>query len=100
MTTFQELRSGKTREGQSLDSLTTVMSTAEAVSVGYAAALHAYYYDGGRIAADHLVHSLTGSALKDTPEDLKKLEHYFNHVVKARQGAHWQSYYAARACLP
>ncbi|HTS27727.1 MAG TPA: AAA family ATPase [Bryobacteraceae bacterium] len=100
VTTFQDLRSGKTREGQSLDALTTVMSTAEAVTVGYAAVLHAYYYDGGRLTPDHLVHSLTGSALKDTPEDLKKLEHYFNHVVKTRQEPHWQHYYAARRHLP
>ncbi len=100
VTTFQDLRSGKTREGQSLDSLSTVMSTAEAVSVAYAAGLHAYYYDSGQLTPDHLVHSLTGSALKDTPEDLKKLDHYFNHVVRNRKGAHWQSFYAARKHLP
>jgi MoxR-like ATPase len=100
VTTFQDLRSGKTREGQSLDALTTVMSTAEAISVGYAAVLHAYYYDGGQVTPAHLVHSLTGAALKDTPEDLKKLEHYFNHVVKGRQGRLWPAYYEARKHLP
>jgi MoxR-like ATPase len=100
VTTFHELRSGNTREGQSLETLTTVMSTAEAVGVGYAAALHAYYYDGGQLTPDHLVHSLTGSALKDAPEDLKKLEHYFNHVVKSRRGSTWSAYYHARRHLP
>jgi MoxR-like ATPase len=100
VTTFQDLRSGKTREGQALDSPSTVMSTAEAVSVGYAAAVHAYYYNGGELIPDHLVHSLTGSALKDNADDLKKLEHYFNHVVKSRQGHLWPSYYAARKHLP
>jgi MoxR-like ATPase len=100
VTTFQELRSGKTREGQSLEALSTVMSTAEAVSTGYAAALHAYYYDGGQLTPDHLVHSLTGSALKDAPEDLKKIEQYFNHVVKRRQERAWPAYYQARRHLP
>lgn len=100
VTTFQDLRSGKTREGQALEAPTTVMSTAEAVSAGYASAVHAYYYGGGELTPDHLVHSLTGSALKDNAEDLKKLEHYFNHVVKSRQGHLWPRYYAARKHLP
>ena len=43
VTTFHELRCGKTADGHALEPLTTAMSTAEAVSVGYAAGLHAYY---------------------------------------------------------
>ena len=35
--------------------LSTVMSTAEAVSVGYAAGIHAYYYGGGTVEAEHVV---------------------------------------------
>lgn len=96
VTTFHELRRGQTTDGHSLEALSTVMSTAEAVSVGYAAGLHAYYYDGGALAPDHLVQSLVGSAIKDTAEDLKKLRHYFNHVVRERRGKSWQGYYAAR----
>jgi hypothetical protein len=99
VTTFHELRTGKTAEGQALEPLGTVMSTAEAVSVGYATAIHAYYYDGGAVAPDHLVQSLLGSALKDAPEDLKRLHHYFNHVVKDRRGGLWPHYYEARRHL-
>lgn len=98
VTTFHELRAGKTSDGKALEPLTTVMSTAEAVSVGYAAGIHAYYYDGGSVTPEHLVQSLVGSALKDAPEDLKKLQHYFNHVVKGRRGA-WREYYEARKHL-
>jgi len=58
------------------------MSTAEAVSTGYAAGIHAYYYSACRVEPEHLVHHLVGTALKDAPDDLKKLRHYFNHVVK------------------
>jgi MoxR-like ATPase len=99
VTTFHELRAGKTAEGKALETLSTVMSTAEAVSVGYAAGIHAYYYGGGGITPEHLVHSLLGSALKDAPEDVKKLHHYFNHVVKDRRGNLWREYYEARRHL-
>lgn len=96
VTTFHELRSGKTADGKALEPLSTVMSTAEAVSVGYAAGIHAYYYSQGEVTADHLVQSLVGSALKDSSEDIKKLHHYFNHVVKERGGKAWKQFYEAR----
>jgi len=100
VTTFHELRSGKTADGKALEPLSTVMSTAEAVSVGYAAGIHAYYYGGGgEVTAEHVVQSLLGSALKDTPEDQKKLQHYFNHVVKGRRGGVWPAFYEARRHL-
>jgi MoxR-like ATPase len=99
VTTFHELRTGKTGDGKALETLGTVMSTAEAVSVGYAAGIHAYYYEGGEPGPDHLVQSLLGSALKDAPEDLKKLHHYFNHVVKDRRSGLWPAYYEARRHL-
>jgi hypothetical protein len=96
VTTFHELRGGKTGKGDALESLTTAMSTAEAVSTGYAAGIHAYYYGAGQVEPEHLVHHLVGTALKDAPDDLKKLKHYFNHVVKSRSGPAWKRYYAAR----
>ncbi len=99
VTTFHELRTGKTADGKALEPLSTVMSTAEAVSVGYAAGIHAYYYSEGKMAPDHLVQSLLGSAIKDAPEDLKKLNHYFNQVVKDRKGDQWKQYYEARKYL-
>jgi MoxR-like ATPase len=99
VTTFHELRSGKTVEGKALEPLTTAMSTAEAVSTGYAAGIHAYYYGQGSVSADHLVQHLVGSALKDAPDDVKKLQHYFNHVVKGRKGRSWQDFYEARKHL-
>lgn len=99
VTTFHELRTGKTTDGRSLEPLSSVMSTAEAVSVGYAATLHGYYYNEGNVTAEHLVQSLLGSAIKDSIEDVKKLHHYFNQVVKDKVGDRWQQYYAARKHL-
>ena len=93
VTTFRELRTGKTTNSKAFEPLSTVMSTAEAVSVGYAAGIQAYYYGGGKLNAGYLVQNLVGSALKDSPEDLKKLRHYFNHVVKDRKDREWQDFY-------
>jgi MoxR-like ATPase len=100
VTTFHELRSGQTAEGNALEPLTTAMSTAEAIATGYAAALHAWYCDGGEVNAGHLAQHLIGTALKDAPDDLKKLRHYFNHVVRGRSGRSWQAFYEAREQLP
>ena len=86
VTTFKELRTGKTYDGKTFEPLSTVMSTAEAVCVGYAAGIQAYYYGNGQIDTSYLSQNLIGSALKDSPEDMKKLHHYFNHVVKDRKG--------------
>ena len=103
VTTFHELRQGQTVDGKALDPLSTVMSTAEAVSVGFAAVVHAYYYGApsgpGNVQPEHLVQSLLGSALKDSPEDLQKLRHYFQNVVRDRRRGLWPDYYAARRNL-
>lgn len=98
-TTFHELRNGKTSEGHALEPLSTVMSVAEAISTGYAAGLHAYYYDGGQATPEHLVHGILGSAIKDSPDDLKKLLHYFNSCVSKRTGQSWRSFYDSRKHL-
>ncbi len=99
VTTFQELRSGKTVAGKAVEGPSTVMSTAEAVSVAYAAGLQAHYYGDGQIGAEELVLNIVGTALKDDPDDLDKLRHYFNHVVRGRRGRSWKAWYAARKLL-
>lgn len=101
LTTFHELRTGKTGDdGKAIEPLSTVLSTAEAVSVAYATGLHAYFYSAGRVTADHLMQSLLGSALKDSAEDVKRLQHYFHHVVKPRKGGRWPEFYEAMKYLP
>lgn len=96
VTTFRELRQGKTIDGKGMEGLSTVLSTAEAVGTAYAAGVHAYYYDGGNVEPSHLVRHLVGSVLKDNPDDLKKVRHYFDHVVKKRRSGRWQDFYRAR----
>ena len=97
---FHELRNAKEEGGKALEPLTTAMSTAEAIATGFSAGLHAYFYGGGPAEARHLAQHLAGTALKDSPDDLKRLRHYFNHVVKGKKGELWQALYEARDELP
>ncbi len=99
VTTFRELRQGKTTDGKGIEPLSAVLSTAEAVSTASAAGIHAYYYDNGVIHPRHLIQHMVGTVLKDNPDDLKKVQHYFEHVVKARRQAHWKDFYDARGDL-
>jgi MoxR-like ATPase len=100
VTAFHELRNAKDEEGKALEPLTTAMSTAEAISTGYAASLHAWFYESAVARPEHLVQHLAGTALKDSPDDLKRLRHYFNHVVKGKRGDAWRDFYDARDQLP
>ncbi len=47
----------------------------------------------------HLVQYLIGSVLKDNPDDLNKVRHYFDNVVKRRKTGGWQDFYEARGDL-
>lgn len=99
VTTFRELRDAKTKDGKALEPLTTPMSTAEAVSTGFAAGLHAAYFANQNITPEHLALHVAATALKDAPDDLKRVRHYFSHVVKHKNGSHWRAFYEARGML-
>jgi MoxR-like ATPase len=84
VTAFHDLRHGATAEGIVVEKPTAVMSSAEAVSVGYAACLDAHHFGDGSVGGEHVARQLIGTVLKDNPEDGKKLRHYFEVVVKQR----------------
>lgn len=84
VSTFQDLRSGKTREGAPVPKPEAVMSTAEAVNVAHAAALDAVYFGDGRVSGAHVARQLGGVVLKDNADDIRKLRAYVDHVVKER----------------
>lgn len=100
VTTFRELRMGETREGQSMEKLSTVMSTAEAVSVGFSMGIKGYFMGAGEASAEDLVECMAGAAVKDDPEDLKRLRRYIEQRVSKRQGTAWKAVYKARTKLP
>jgi MoxR-like ATPase len=101
VTTFQDLRTGRTAEGTVVEKPTTIMSTAEAVAVGFSAGLDAHYFGDGVLQGEHIARQLVGTVLKDNPDDAKKLKHYFDVVVKTRgkKNKTWNSYYKARKWL-
>ena len=98
VTAFQDLRHGVTAEGVVVEKPTAVMSSAEAVAVGYAAALDAHYFGDGSVNGEHIARQLIGTVLKDNPDDGKKLRHYFDVVGKQRgqRQAQWKKLLDAR----
>ena len=101
VTTFMDLRTGKTSDGVIIDKPQTVMSTAEAVSVAFAAGLDACHFGNGQIHGEHLARQLVGTVLKDSEDDAKKVRQYFDVVVKnrAKKSEHWKSFYDGRGIL-
>ena len=101
VTTFSELRSGVTHEGERVERPSTPMSTAEAVSIAISSGMHAWYYDKGKLAPNHMVRHLVGAVIKDDPDDLQRLQGYFNRVVRKRasKGGLWRKWYEARKWL-
>ena len=49
VTTFHEIRGGKTTEGVKVDRASSVMSTAEAVAVGFSSTLYAGFFASGEV---------------------------------------------------
>jgi MoxR-like ATPase len=101
VTTFNDLRHGRTAEGTVVEKPSTMLSTAEAVAVTHAAALDAAYFGHGRLRSAHVGRQLVGTVLKDNPEDLTKVKQYFEVVVKARaKGSKtWQEFFETRRWL-
>ncbi|ASO21195.1 MoxR-like ATPase [Actinoalloteichus hoggarensis] len=101
VTTFRELRDGRTTQGQSMERLSTVMSTAEAVSVAHAVGLRGWFLRGEAGNAADVVECLAGTAAKDDGEDLARLRRYLEQQVpKKSDGAQWQALHDARHLLP
>lgn len=100
---FQDMREGTTAEGLKVDQPASVMSTAEAVSVAMAAGLDAHYYGDGKVGAESIARNIAGGVMKDDPDDLAKLKHYFRTVVAERakkRGGIWKEFHSAKKWLP
>ncbi len=102
VSTFHEVRNGRTVSGTKVDRASSVMSTAEAVSVGINAALHASFFGEGTVTPEHLAINLMGTVVKDNTDDLKVLRNYWDVAVKprAKQGVGlWKAYHKAKEHL-
>jgi MoxR-like ATPase len=100
LTTFRELRTGKTSDGKALERLSTAMSTAEAVSVAQAVGVRSYYLVGKPASPADVVECLVGAAVKTDKNDAGVLRRYFEQHVAKRSGPHWKAFYEARHQLP
>ena len=98
VTTFHELRRGETTDGIKVNIPSTVMSTAEAVSVAYNSGLYAKYYHDGVVKPEHLALNIKGAVIKDNIEDVQKLNQYWDLVVKRRGNENklWNQYYNSK----
>lgn len=100
VTMFHELRNGQTTDGRSTSRLAgAALSTAEAVSVAHAASMNAWYYGGGMMTVEHLIHHIIGSALKDNPDDRRRLKHYFETVIALRKDGLWPTVWALSSLI-
>lgn len=97
VTTFQELRSGSTKEGGNIKTPDAVMSTAEAVNIAYACALEAHYLGDGILSAGAVARQLIGVVLKDNVDDIKRMRYYIDNVARERAKAspEWKAFFEA-----
>ncbi|HET9139475.1 AAA family ATPase [Actinophytocola sp.] len=100
VTTFRELRAGRSERGEPMDRLSTVLSTAEAVSVAHAVGLRGWFLRGEPGTPADLVECLAGAAAKDNPEDLARLRRYLEQQAPRKEGERWRELHASRFALP
>ncbi|WP_367128570.1 AAA family ATPase [Saccharothrix sp. HUAS TT1] len=84
VTAFRDLRNGVSEEGWAVERPSTVMSTAEAVSVATALGLADAYFPGDRDPLSLLPGHLLGVVRKDDPGDAARLLGYWDGAVRRR----------------
>ncbi len=84
VTIFQDLRTGLTSEGWSVEKPSTVMSTAEAVAISSAIALAGAYFPDNSDATRLIPGHLLGAVRKDDDKDLDRISAYFDKAIRRR----------------
>ena len=79
MTAFHELREGVTAEGTQVEKPSAVMSTAEAVSVAYAAGLDAFYYGDKKLTPGVIARHLASAVPEGQRRRYQKTAALFRH---------------------
>lgn len=87
VTAFRDLRNGVSDEGWHVDRPSTVMSTAEAVSVATSLGIAQAYFTGDRDPVSLLPGHLLGVVRKDDPADAVRLLSYWDGAVRRRAEA-------------
>lgn len=84
VTTFRDLREGRTLEGWTLEKPGSVMSTAEAVAIAASIGRQTAYFPSQKDPLSLIPGMLLGAVLKDDPQDRARLLAYWDSVVKRR----------------
>lgn len=100
VTLFHELRTGLSLDGRSTHRLAgAALSTAEAINVAHAMMIHAWYYTDGRMRMEDLLPFIIGAALKDKPEDRRRLKYYLESEAAQKKASGWATLVAQRNLL-
>jgi MoxR-like ATPase len=95
-TVFAELRRGQTLDGKAkVKSPSTVLSTAELISVVTNGGLLWSYFGDGTPSVRDCVSSLVGTVAKENRADLDVLREYLETTVKPRRDGLWPAFYEA-----
>jgi MoxR-like ATPase len=93
---FSELRRGETLDrAAKVKSPSTVLSTAELISVVANGALMGSFFGQGTATIRDCFASLVGTVAKENTGDLAVLREYLETVVKSRHDRLWREFYAA-----
>lgn len=101
VTTFRDLREGRTDEGWNVERPAAVMSTAEAVTVAAAITRQGAFFSSHKDPVSLLPGYLLGVVLKDNQEDRDRLLAYWDGPIRRRgEGdALWKRMYELRKVL-
>ena len=95
VTIFRELRAGQTLDGKNkIKSPSSVLSTAEAISLLANSMALAGNFGDGSVADLDLASGLQGAVIKDDEKDIIAWKDYLSNVMKKR-GASWRGLYSA-----
>lgn len=101
ITTFRDLREGRTAEGWNVERPAAVMSTAEAVTVATAITRQGAFFPAQRDPVSLLPGYLLGVVLKDNQEDRERLFAYWDGPIRRRgeKDPLWKRMYDCRTVL-
>jgi MoxR-like ATPase len=101
VTTFRDLREGRTEEGWTVERPAAVMSTAEAVAVAAAITRQGAFFAAQKDPVSLLPGHLLGVVLKDNHEDRDRLLAYWDGPIRRRgeRDALWKRMYELRKVL-
>jgi MoxR-like ATPase len=95
-TVFSELRRGQTVDGTTkIKSPSTVLSTAELISVVADGALIGSFFGQGQPSVEDCFGALVGTVAKENQADLAVLQEYLETVAKPRREPLWRDLYKA-----